>query len=101
MVSHQTSSTGTAQSGTSAGMRMQRDDADMVESTVRKIDEPVRRKMGMSIFHMLSLASIGASVSLFLAGRKDLAIFIGLWPPTFEALRAASENRRMTAIDTR
>jgi hypothetical protein len=82
-------------------MGSQYDAADMFETTVRKIDEPVRRKIGFSVFHALSLASIGASIALFVAGRKDLAIFVGLWPPTFEALRAAAENRRTTEMDYR
>jgi hypothetical protein len=54
----------------------------------------MKRKTRFGIFHVLTLASIGASVSLFIAGRKDLAIFIGLWPPTFQALKAASESRQ-------
>ncbi len=88
MVSHQTSSTGTGAGGT----RQRYEAADRIEQAARRIDEPVRRKTGMSIFHVLTLASIGASISLFIAGRKDLAVFVGLWPPTFLALRAASEH---------
>lgn len=90
MVSHQTSSTGTGASGA----RQQYETADRIEQAARRLDEPVRRKTGISIFHVLTLASIGASISLFIAGRKDLAIFIGLWPPTFQALRAASEHHQ-------
>jgi hypothetical protein len=41
----------------------------------------------------LTVASIGASIALFLKGRKLEAIFIGLWPPTFEALKSASERK--------
>ncbi|MGE0127381.1 MAG: hypothetical protein AB7U82_04665 [Blastocatellales bacterium] len=103
MVSHQTSSTGTEGTGgtspgvTGAGMRQQYETADRIERAARRLDEPVRRKTGISLFHVLTLASIGASVSLFIAGRKDLAIFIGLWPPTFQALRAASESHHVHA----
>jgi hypothetical protein len=67
---------------------------DVIESTIRTLDEPVKRTAGISLFHVLTLGAIGASVALFIAGRKDLAIFIGLWPPTFQALKAASEGKQ-------
>jgi hypothetical protein len=94
MVSHQTSSTGTGAGATTAAARPPHETVDVIEQVARKIDEPMRRKTGISIFNVLTLASIGASVSLFIAGRKDLAIFIGLWPPTFQALKAASESHQ-------
>lgn len=34
------------------------------------------------VWMTLSLASIVASMALFLTGRKWAAIFVGLWPPT-------------------
>lgn len=61
--------------------------ADVLETTKQRIENYSREKTGMSALHVLTVASIGASIALFLAGRKDLAIFIGLWPPTFQALR--------------
>ncbi|HJQ67399.1 MAG TPA: hypothetical protein VKA70_00390 [Blastocatellia bacterium] len=67
---------------------------DAVESTARSIDETVKRSTGLSLFHILTLGSIGASIALFIAGKKNLAIFIGLWPPTFQALKAASESKQ-------
>ena len=67
---------------------------DAVESTARAIDEKVKQGVGLSLFHILTLGSIGASIALFIAGKKNLAIFIGLWPPTFQALKAASENKQ-------
>ena len=67
---------------------------DAVERTARSIDETVKKGTGLSLFHMLTLGSIGASVALFIAGKKDLAIFIGLWPPTFQALKAASQSKQ-------
>lgn len=67
---------------------------DAVERTARSMDETVKRGTGLSLFHMLTLGSIGASIALFIAGKKDLAIFIGLWPPTFQALKAASQNKQ-------
>lgn len=67
---------------------------DAVERTARSIDETVKKGTGLSLFHMLTLGSIGASIALFIAGKKDLAIFIGLWPPTFQALKAASQSKQ-------
>jgi hypothetical protein len=67
---------------------------DAVERTARSIDETVKKGTGLSLFHMLTLGSIGASIALFIAGKKDLAIFIGLWPPTFQALKAASQTKQ-------
>ena len=67
---------------------------DAVERTARSIDESVKKGTGLSLFHMLTLGSIGASIALFIAGKKDLAIFIGLWPPTFQALKAASQSKQ-------
>jgi len=37
-------------------------------------------------FYALAAAAIAASVGLYLAGKKELGIFVGLWPPTFLAL---------------
>ena len=67
---------------------------DAVEKAARSIDETVKSGTGLSLFHMLTLGSIGASIALYLAGKKELAIFIGLWPPTFQALKAASQNKQ-------
>jgi hypothetical protein len=67
---------------------------DVVERTARSIDQTVKKGTGLSLFHILTLGSIGASIALFVAGKKNLAIFIGLWPPTFQALKAASENKQ-------
>ncbi len=66
---------------------------DKAEQFGRSVDDVATQKTGMSIFHILALASIFASIALFLAGRKTEAIFIGLWPPTFEALKGSTENR--------
>jgi hypothetical protein len=67
--------------------------ADKPEALARNVDHVVTQKTGMSIFHILALLSIFASIALFFSGRKMEAIFVGLWPPTFEALKSASENR--------
>jgi hypothetical protein len=73
-------------------MRMGITDTDRPESMARKIDSGVKDKTGMSLFHMLALLSIVASIALFFSGRKMEAIFVGLWPPTFEALKSAAEK---------
>ena len=60
---------------------------DVLENTKQRIEEFSKEKTGMSALHVLTVATIGASIALYLSGRKELAIFIGLWPPTFQALR--------------
>ena len=82
--------------GATAGARTAEQQPDFVENTIRTIDQPVRETAGVSLFHVLTLGSIGASIGLYLAGKKELAIFVGLWPPTFLALKAASENQQTT-----
>ncbi len=65
---------------------------DVAESVLRSIDRVTTRTARVSIFHMLSLASLGASIALWFSGKKLSAIFVGLWPPTFEALKSAAEK---------
>ncbi len=36
---------------------------------------------------IVTLATIGASIALFVSGKREVGIFIGLWPPTIQALR--------------
>lgn len=60
---------------------------DVAESTIRRADERTREATGMSAMHLLTIGAIAASVGLYIAGRKQLAIFIGLWPPTLQAMR--------------
>jgi hypothetical protein len=68
---------------------------DRAESMASEIDRKTMQKTGMSIFHILALLSIVGSIALFFSGRKAEAIFVGLWPPTFEALKSASERRSL------
>lgn len=68
-------------------------DPDVAESLLRSIDRTTTRATRMSLFHVLSLASIGASIALWFNGKKMEAIFVGLWPPTFEALKSAAERK--------
>ncbi|HEX8285628.1 MAG TPA: hypothetical protein VF588_19895 [Pyrinomonadaceae bacterium] len=67
---------------------------DVVESTLRTMDESTKSTAGISLFHILTLASIGGSLALFFAGKKSAAIFVGLWPPTFQALKAVADTNK-------
>lgn len=66
---------------------------DVAESMLRTIDQSTKQSTGISLFHILTLGSIGASIALFLAGKKEAGIFVGLWPPTFQALKAVTEKK--------
>jgi len=74
--------------------RVPRRNADLGATAVRRFDRQSMRKVGVGALHLLSLASIAGSLLLFLRGRKIEGIFMGLWPPTFEALSAASAKRQ-------
>lgn len=71
---------------------LQTSGADKAESMLKTVDESTKQTTGISLFHILTLGSIGASIALFLSGKKQAGIFVGLWPPTFQALKAAVEN---------
>ncbi|HVF42188.1 MAG TPA: hypothetical protein VM936_04210 [Pyrinomonadaceae bacterium] len=66
--------------------------ADAAESILKTVDESTKGKTGVSLIHMLTLGSLGASVALYFAGRKSAAIFVGLWPPTFQALKSVVDK---------
>ncbi|MFN2576324.1 MAG: hypothetical protein ABR607_01390 [Pyrinomonadaceae bacterium] len=80
--------------GTQAGSssKMQTTGRDTAESMLKTVDETTKGATGFSLFHILTLGSIGASIALFLAGKKQAGIFIGLWPPTFQALKAVVDK---------
>ncbi|MBA3241311.1 MAG: hypothetical protein H0T60_08830 [Acidobacteria bacterium] len=67
---------------------------DVVESALVTVDESTKSATGVSLFHILTLASIGASLALFFAGKKSAAIFVGLWPPTFQALKSVADTNK-------
>ena len=67
---------------------------DVAESVLRTIDKSTKKAAGVSLFHLLTLGSIGASIALFLAGKKQAGIFVGLWPPTFQALKAVADTNK-------
>jgi len=67
---------------------------DVAESVLQKADQEVKPVSGISLFHLAAGLSIAVSLLLFLRGKKLEAIFIGLWPPTIEALKAASQKKK-------
>ena len=67
---------------------------DVVESALVTADETTKSATGVSLFHILTLASIGGSLALFFAGKKSAAIFVGLWPPTFQALKSVADTNK-------
>jgi hypothetical protein len=67
---------------------------DAAESLLRTIDESTKQATGISLFHILTLGSIGASLALFFSGNKQAGIFVGLWPPTFQALKAVADTNK-------
>ncbi len=67
---------------------------DIAESMLRSVDETTKQSTGISLFHILTLGSIGASIALFLSGKKQAGIFVGLWPPTFQALKAVADTNK-------
>ncbi len=84
-------STGSGGAGTTS---MTSGGSDVVESTLRTVDEATKSSTGVSLFHILTLASIGGSLALFFAGKKSAAIFVGLWPPTFQALKSVADTNK-------
>jgi len=65
---------------------------DAAESMLKTVDETTKGATNISLFHILTLGSIGASIALFLTGKKQAGIFVGLWPPTFQALKAVVDK---------
>ncbi len=68
--------------------------SDKAEDMLRSFDESTKESTGMSLLHILTLGSVAASLTLFFSGKKQTAIFVGLWPPTFQALKAAIDKKR-------
>ncbi|MBV9928229.1 MAG: hypothetical protein JOZ96_24635 [Acidobacteria bacterium] len=88
-IGYDNAATTTGEQGLSAGTNK-----DVVEATLRTIDKSTKSSAGVSLFHILTLASIGGSLALFFAGKKSAAIFVGLWPPTFQALKAVADTNK-------
>jgi hypothetical protein len=66
---------------------------DAIEGTVRMIDESSTDMVGFSMFNMLTMAAILSSAGLFASGHKNEAIWVGLLPPTFQALKLMADKR--------
>jgi hypothetical protein len=67
---------------------------DVAESVLRTIDESTKKATGVSLFHILTVGAIGASIALFFSGKKEAGIFVGLWPPTFQALKSVADTNK-------
>ncbi|MDQ3257421.1 MAG: hypothetical protein M3R15_26645 [Acidobacteriota bacterium] len=72
----------------------QMESADKAESLIRTIDASTKESTGISLFHILTLGSIGASLALFFSGNRQAGIFVGLWPPTFQALKSVADTNK-------
>lgn len=70
---------------------------DAAETMLKTIDKTTEKATGVSLFHILTLGAIGASIALFLSGKQKAGIFVGLWPPTFQALKAVVDKGNETA----
>lgn len=92
MAQSETTITNSGINGQNSPRRSGGGEPDVAESLLRRMDESVKQSTGVSLFHILTIGSIGASIALYLSGKKSLGIFVGLWPPTFEALKAAAER---------
>lgn len=65
---------------------------DVAESVLKSVDKSTQKATGISLFHILTLGSIGASIALYFSGKQKAGIFVGLWPPTFQALKAVVDK---------
>jgi hypothetical protein len=64
----------------------------VAELILKTVDESTRGTTGVSLMHILTFGSIGASIALYLAGKRQAGIFVGLWPPTFQALKSVVDK---------
>lgn len=65
---------------------------DTAEAIFKAVDDSTKESTGVSLLHILTIGSIGASIALYFAGKKHAGIFVGLWPPTFQALKAVVDK---------
>ena len=65
---------------------------DVYEKVLKTIDNTTVESTGFSMFDILTIGSIGASLALFFSGNKQAGIFVGLWPPTFLALKSVVDK---------
>jgi hypothetical protein len=62
-----------------------------VPSRAGQIGQKVQEMTGGR--HWLTLTSIGLSLAAFLAGKRSLGLFFGMWPPMIQAFRASARRR--------
>jgi len=96
MSATQTSFTGTT-TDTGNGSEKPVAKRDAAESVLKVVDNTTQKATGISLFHILTLGAIGASIALFFSGKQKAGIFVGLWPPTFQALKAVVDKGKETA----
>ena len=97
MSATQTSLSGTRTASNENGGLQTTAKRDAAESMLKTVDRSTQKATGISLFHILTLGSIGASIALYLSGKEKAGIFIGLWPPTFQALKAVVDKNNETA----
>ncbi|HEY9401232.1 MAG TPA: hypothetical protein VIQ24_00970 [Pyrinomonadaceae bacterium] len=85
-------STATDILGGNTGTGAQPTQTDKAETLLKTIDNTTVQSTGISLFHILTIGSIGASLALFFSGNKQAGIFVGLWPPTFQALKSVVDK---------
>ena len=96
MSATQTSFTGTKTAINDSTGSLATPKRDAAESMLRVVDKSTQKATGISLFHILTLGSIGASIALFFSGQQKAGIFVGLWPPTFQALKAVVDKGNET-----
>ena len=97
MSATQTSFTGTKTETSANGSEQPVAKRDVTESVLKAVDNTTQKATGISLFHILTLGAIGASIALFFSGKQKAGIFVGLWPPTFQALKAVVDKGKETA----
>lgn len=97
MSATQTSFTGTKTPIIDNGSSLSTAKPDAAETMLKAVDKSTQNVTGVSLFHILTLGAIGASVALFLNGKHKAGIFVGLWPPTFQALKAVVDKGNAAA----
>lgn len=93
MSATQRSVTGTKTETSENGALQTTGNRDAAESMLKVVDKSTQKATGVSLFHILTLGSIGASIALYLSGKQKAGIFVGLWPPTFQALKAVVDKK--------
>ncbi len=97
MSATQTSFTGTKTETSANGALQPTAKRDAAETVLNAVDRVTQNSTGVSLFHILTIGSIAASIALYVSGKQKAGIFIGLWPPTFQALKAVVDKGKETA----